>query len=100
MLETYKDNPENIEKWLNTLSPSERILFDRGYNLALCGLLEQLCETKRRLLDKIVELEDSDDDHKLQLLSRLHILDVYEQHYEQRAKLLSKETELQPLKLN
>lgn len=93
MYEAYSDNPFEIEKWIESLTPEQKDMFDKGYVIALCGLLEQICESKRKILNKIMELDTEDEDYefnKSQLDSRLLLLEIYEKHYTYRAKHLTK----------
>lgn len=82
----YMDNPDQIEYWLGRATGVEHAAFDRGYHAALMGLLEQLTETKVRLLSKIMDSDDKDE--RIELSSRVHILTVFEEHYRKRAEKL------------
>lgn len=97
MLDLYNDNPEEIEKWINSLTDMERAMFDRGYVVALLGFLEQLNESQRKILQKILSLEEEDfedeeefDEAKRQLESKLLLLDIYEKHYQYRVRTLAR----------
>lgn len=76
----YKDNPMEIEKWIRTLSSDELVIFDMGYICALEGLLEQITESKHKIWDKIMRNPKAKDE----LESRIHILDIYETHFQKR----------------
>lgn len=83
----YKDSSINIELWIETLTDKERELFDKGYSVAISGILEHITEIKTILLEKCLDLEDSKR-LKAQYLSRVHILDVLDRHYTKRLHLL------------
>lgn len=99
MHDMYNDNPLNIEKWIEGLDSVQKDMFDKGYVIALCGLLEQISESKRKILNRLLVLDPEEEDYeesKLQLDSRLLLLDIYEKHYTYRVKHLSKRYNLQP----
>lgn len=99
MHELYNDRPTEVEAWLETLEEREKDAFDKGYVIALCGLLEQFCESKRKIFTKLMELDEEDEDYessKLELESRIVLLDIYERHYSYRVRNLVKRYNLQP----
>lgn len=95
MFKEYLDKPREIEKWVLTLTDKEREIFDAGYVLALCSLLEQITESKTKLANKMFDLEDVAEDEdeeeffRAQLEARLLLLDIYEKHYTLRAKVIA-----------
>ena len=93
----YNDNPRNIEEWIDSLSEHDRAMFDRGYVMALLGLLEQLNESQRKILSRILSLEEEEfedeeefGEAKRQLESKLLLLDIYEKHYSYRVRNLTR----------
>lgn len=99
MHDMYSDFPLEIEKWIEGLNEHDKNMFDKGYVIALCGLLEQISESKRKILAKILSIEETDEDYqdaKSQLDSRLLLLDIYEKHYSHRVKNLTKRYNLLP----
>lgn len=99
MLNVHLDNPQKIEKWLETLDAEERAIFDRGYLTALGGVIEQLRDSKIKLLNRIGEVkeEGGHEEIETQLLSRVRILDIYDDHYTQRIDNLLERCELSEL---
>lgn len=83
MLEHYFDNPRMVEEWIEGLTDREREMLDKGYALAIAGMLEQISESKTRILNKAME-EMGNEDAEIQLSSRMHLLDVYERHFKTR----------------
>lgn len=93
----YNDQPRDIESWIDSLSDHDRAMFDKGYVTALLGLLEQLNESQRKILIRIMGLEEEDfidedefDEAKRQLESKLILLDIYEKHYAYRVRNLTR----------
>lgn len=86
----YQDNPRYIESWLKSLSEKERELVDKGYVLALEGLLEQICDSKTKILEEYMKLEDHKP-RRSALLHRLRMLEIYEKHYLEQVRTLSAE---------
>lgn len=105
MLNIYLDNPTRLDKWRQSLTREDRLLVDQGYLMAVGDLIDQLRKSKIKLLNKLQELKDeeetsSDEEVKQKmnmLLSRVQILDKYDDHYTQKIELLGqkiKEPEL------
>lgn len=92
MDKSYRDNPLLLEDGIANLTDAERKAFDFGYVAAICGFLEQIQDSKNRILSKAVVT--GGELSQIELLSRIHLLDIYERHYEKRLKQLEKD--LQP----
>lgn len=84
----YMDNPYEVENWIETLSDKERALFNKGYVVALFGLLEQISESKAKIINKLIDIDEGSSDW-IQLKARLLLLDIYEKHYANRVKNLT-----------
>lgn len=87
----YMDNPHKVEEWIETLSDNEREIFDKGYVLALHGVLEQITESRHVIEMKLMEHKEEKGPKIKQLLSRLVILDSLEKHYTERVNQLTQE---------
>lgn len=88
MFPNHEDNPNELHNYIASLTPSERIIFDKGYIAALLSVIEQINDSQRKLLAKM--LIHLDDEEALeQLKSRMLLLDIYEKHYRNRIKNLS-----------
>lgn len=90
----YLDNPNAVKRWIETLTPSERALFDQGYLAALGGLIEQLRDSKIKILNRLHEMEEVEEDDKMKshLNSRLKLLDIYDSYYEKIVNNLAEQT--------
>lgn len=87
MKDTYKDSPQEIHRWIGSLSEYEKEIFNKAYLIAVCGFAEQMVESKRKLIYHIL---DAKDEEKKDLLGRLQVLDVLENYYEKKASRLGK----------
>lgn len=81
MAHPYKDNPHEIEEWLQQLPDDEQSIFDLGYICALEGLLEQIVDSKIKIWNKMMGASKREESH---LQSRIYILDIYEKHFQRR----------------
>lgn len=95
----YLDNPQSVKQWIESLSPSEKALFDQGYLAALGGLIEQLRDSKIKILNRLHQVEEMDETEniKANLTARLRILEIYDEYYEKIVNNLSKQTQSQLL---
>lgn len=83
----YNDNPEDMDRLVESLSPVERRAFDKGYVFGLCQLLEQITTSQSKIQRKMMDPEVQEDAEALmQLQSRMILLDVYEKFYSMRIK--------------
>lgn len=80
MQRSYLDRPLEIEKWIEELSDSERVLFDKGYILALLNVCESLTDVKLQVYEGIQEHGSLSE-----LQSLIRVLDNLEMHFKQRA---------------
>lgn len=85
----YIDSPQLAEKYLETLSDTEASAFHYGFATALQALMEEMLESKMNIAS--MAMDPDDNTHKMQLLSRLYILDIYERKLKERLVNLSKE---------
>jgi hypothetical protein len=91
----YQDAPRRIEAYLNRLSARESGLVAVGYILAFEGLLEQISDSKRKLMLRLVDEDDEQHIHELE--ARIRMLDIYEIHYRLRVERLSEDPVLQSI---
>lgn len=87
-MEAYEDNPLEVEHWIETLTEKEDTAFSKGYVLALHHMLEYYSDLRYKLLDKLIELDEDNPRYRLQLLSRVHVLDFLEKYYKKRLRTL------------
>lgn len=93
MYNEFMDNPFEITKWISYLDKNEQGIFKKGYITCLHKLLEQISDSKFKISNKML---DSESERQKELLqSRLHILDIYEEHYMKIAEQMQQEMELQ-----
>lgn len=90
----FQDKPSNVDDYFNRLNRDEKNIYKKGYLSALHKLLEQISDSKLKIGYKIMDSESKKE--RIQLQSRLHILDVYEDYYTQVATQMQEELELQP----
>lgn len=94
MHDEFADSPGKVKDWASRLIGRDRALFDAGYLVAVEIFMEEVVQTKNQLLVALLD-DDLGDDYQMQLLAKLHLLDVYEHAYRQRAEALSKDKALQ-----
>lgn len=88
MFDHYDDNPTELLNYMATLSQAEKEVFDKGYVAALLSVVDQLNDSQRKLLAKMMANADNEEAID-QLKSRMLLLDIYEKHYRMRIKHLS-----------
>lgn len=89
----YMDNPYEVEKWIESLTDKERDIFDKGYAIAVHGVLEQISDLKRVAMNKFMGLDpDKRKDKTLDTLyAQLQILEILERHYTRRIHNLTRD---------
>lgn len=95
MLDSHKDNPNELVHWIESLDSRERAIYQIGYITAIHRLTEQLSDSKRKIATRLMD-DDIDEKGELILNSRLAILDKYEDHYVRLIENLERKRELQP----
>lgn len=95
MLNSYWDKDrKEVEQELNRMGINEFHAFEKGYYLAVCTFLEQMVENKSKILDAML---DSEDTHFLRrATAMLAVLDSIEDYWKKRASYLTPKEELHP----
>lgn len=83
---------KHIEITTEGMDPSEQRAFDLGYIAAIQSFVEEIQHTKVNISTTMLnELDELTAKRKLELQSRLALLDVYSEHYGKRLERLAKE---------
>lgn len=95
MLDSHKDNPNELIKWVEGLDSHERAIFQVGYITAIHRVVEQVTDSKLKIASKMLD-EEISEEHSSLLQSRLDILDIYDKHYTNLINTLENKRQLQP----
>lgn len=79
------DNPSQVSAWISTLTPEQRQIFNQGQIHSYTLLIDQIRQSKIKLLNKWHKLEEEEETGQVPFIeSRIELLDIYEEFYQRR----------------
>lgn len=95
MRDLFRDTNDSFEAWLKTLTPTEDVAFDRGFEAGLLSVVDGIVATKNTILTALMGIENQDTAAKI-LLGEVALLDRMESELNKRINILDAKVSLEP----